>query len=104
MEEVVKLFSMVFGQISALQVVDKFVLSSLTNELTMAETTVPLEKQKRLPNVVLSDHGGQFKEQWKKWCSEPRIDPHFELPSYSQDKRKIERCVQNLNREFVDHR
>ena len=28
MEEVVKLFSMVFGQISALQVVDKFGLSS----------------------------------------------------------------------------
>ena len=61
MEEVVKLFSMVFGQISALKVVDKFVLSSLTNELTMAETTVQLEKQKRLPNAILSDHGGQFR-------------------------------------------
>ena len=31
------------------------------------------------------------------------IDAHFALPSYSQDKRKVERCVQNLNREFVDH-
>ena len=31
------------------------------------------------------------------------IDAHFALPSYSQDKRKVERCIQNLNREFVDH-
>ena len=31
------------------------------------------------------------------------IDAHFALPSYSQDKGKVERCVQNLNREFVDH-
>ena len=61
MEEAVKLFSMVFGQISALKVVDRFVLSSLTHELTMAETTVQLGKQKRLPKAVLSDHGGQFK-------------------------------------------
>jgi len=41
--------------------VDKLVLSSLTHELTMAETTVQLEKQKRLPNAILSGHGGQFK-------------------------------------------
>jgi hypothetical protein len=66
MWEVVKLFSMVFGQISVLQVVDKFVLNNLTHELTMAETTVQLEKQKRLPDAFLSDHGSQFKEQWKK--------------------------------------
>jgi hypothetical protein len=32
----------------------------------MAETTVQLEKQKRLPDAFLSDHGSQFKEQWKK--------------------------------------
>jgi len=31
------------------------------------------------------------------------IDAHFALPSCSQDKRKVERCIQNLNREFVDH-
>jgi len=29
------------------------------------------------------------------------IDAHFALPSYLQDKRKVERCVQNLNREFI---
>ena len=83
MEEVVKLFSMVFGQISALKVVDRFVLSSLTHELTMAETTVPLEKQKRLPWAVLSGHGGQFKEQWKEWC---RVEVYFARPSHPQDK------------------
>jgi hypothetical protein len=31
------------------------------------------------------------------------INAHFALPSCSQDKRKVKRCVQNLNREFVDH-
>ena len=31
------------------------------------------------------------------------IDAHFELLSYAQDERRVERCVQNLNREFVDH-
>jgi hypothetical protein len=40
MEEVVTLFSMAFGQISALKVVDRFVLSSLTHELTTAMLTL----------------------------------------------------------------
>jgi hypothetical protein len=31
------------------------------------------------------------------------IDAHFALPSYSQDKGKVERFVQNLNSDFVDH-
>jgi hypothetical protein len=31
------------------------------------------------------------------------IDAHFELPSYSQDKRRVERCTQNLSGEFVKH-
>jgi hypothetical protein len=39
MEEVVKLFSTAFEQICALKEVDKLVLSSLTQELTTAETT-----------------------------------------------------------------
>ena len=61
MEEVVKLFSTAFKQVCALKVVDKLAVNSLTRELTMAETTVPLEKQKRLPKAFLSDHDGQFK-------------------------------------------
>src|SRR5208283_3242124 len=37
------------------------------HELTTAETVAALEKQKRLPKAILSDHGSQFKEQWKDW-------------------------------------
>jgi len=62
-EWVVGLFSAAFRQISALKVVDRFVLSSLTHELTAAEVTAALEKQKRLSKAVPSDYGGKFKEQ-----------------------------------------
>jgi transposase InsO family protein len=67
------------------------------------EVTALLEKQKRLPKAILSDHGQQFKEKWKRWCRQHGIEPHFAHPSYPQDKGKIERCIQNLNREFVNH-
>jgi len=73
------------------------------HELTTAETVAVLEKQKRLPKAILPDHGSQFKEQWKNWCGEYGIDAHFAHPSYPQDKGKVERCIQNLNREFVNH-
>jgi len=73
------------------------------HELTTAQTVAVLEKQKRLPKAILSDHGSQFKEQWKNWCSEHHIEAHFAHPSYPQDKGKVERCIQNLNREFVNH-
>ena len=73
------------------------------HELTTAQTTAVLEKQKRLPKAILSDHGSQFKEQWKGWCSEHGVEAHFAHPSYPQDKGKVERCIQNLNREFVNH-
>jgi len=35
------------------------------HELTTAETVAVLDGQKRLPKAILSDHGSQFKEQWK---------------------------------------
>jgi transposase InsO family protein len=73
------------------------------HELATAEVTAVLEKQARLPKAILSDHGSQFKEQWKNWCSERHIEAHFAHPSYPQDKGKVERCIQNLNREFVNH-
>ena len=72
------------------------------HELTTAETVAALEKQKRLPKAILSDHGSQFKEQWKDWCSMHHIEAHFAHPSYPQDKGKVERCIQNLNREFIN--
>lgn len=73
------------------------------HELTTAETVAVLEKQKRLPNAILSDHGSQFKEQWRKWCIGHGVEAHFAHPSYPQDKGKVERCIQNLNREFINH-
>jgi hypothetical protein len=45
MEEVVRLPSIVFGQISAMKVVDKLAVNSLTHELTAADVTAVLEKQ-----------------------------------------------------------
>jgi predicted methyltransferase len=60
-ERVVELFSTAFEQTCALKVIDGFAVNCLTHELTMAETTVQLEKQKRLPDAFLSDHGDQFK-------------------------------------------
>ena len=73
------------------------------HELTTAEVTAVLEKGKKLPKAILSDHGQQFKEQWKNWCREHGIEAHYTHPSYPQDKGKVERCIQNLNREFVNH-
>jgi len=73
------------------------------HELTTAETVAVLERQKRFPKAILSDHGSQFKEQWKDWCTQHGIEAHFAHPSYPQDKGKVERCIQNLNREFINH-
>jgi transposase InsO family protein len=73
------------------------------HQLTTAETVAVLERQKRLPKAILSDHGPQFKDQWKSWCSAHDVEAHFAHPSYPQDKGKVERCIQNLNREFVNH-
>lgn len=74
-----------------------------THEPKTREVTALLEKQNRLPRAVLSDHGQQFKKKWKRWCRQQSIEPHFAHPSYPQDKGKVERCIQNLNREFVNH-
>ena len=71
-------------------------------ELTTAEVAAVLEKHKRFPKAILSDHGAQFKEQWKDWCSHHGIEALFAHPSYPQDKGKVERCIQNFNREFIN--
>jgi len=70
---------------------------------TTVETVAVLEKQRRLPEAILCDHGPQFREQWKSWCKLRGVEAHFAHPSYPQDKGKVERCIQNLNREFVNH-
>ncbi len=81
----------------------RFIISAeqFDHELTTAEVTAILEKQQKFPKAILSDHGPQFKEQWKNWCSEHGIEAHFAHPSYPQDKGKVERCIQSLNREFI---
>jgi IS30 family transposase len=73
------------------------------HDLTTAETVAVLEKQRQLPKAILCDHGPQFREQWKSWCLKHDVEVHFAHPSYPQDKGKVERCIQNLNREFVNH-
>ena len=83
----------------------RFIVSAeqFDHELTTANVTSVLEKQKRLPKAILSDHGPQFREEWKQWCKQHGVEAHFAHPSYPQDKGKVERCIQNLNREFVNH-
>jgi IS30 family transposase len=73
------------------------------HQLSTAETVAALERQKQLPKAILSDHGPQFRDQWKSWCNAHGVEAHFAHPSYPQDKGKVERCIQNLNREFVNH-
>ena len=47
------------------------------------EVTALLEKQKRHPKAILSDHGPQFKEKWKMWCKQHGVETHFAYPSLS---------------------
>ena len=70
---------------------------------TTDEVTSVLGGLRRRPRAVLSDHGPQFREVWRRWCAGMVIEPLYAHPSYPQDKGKVERCIQNLNREFVDH-
>jgi IS30 family transposase len=83
----------------------RFIVSAeqFDRELTTANVTSVLERQKRLPKAILSDHGPQFREEWKQWCKQHGVEAHFAHPSYPQDKGKVERCIQNLNHEFVNH-
>lgn len=68
---------------------------------TTREITDLLDKLDSRPKSILSDNGGQFKEQWEKWCIENRIKPLFAHPYYPQDKGKVERAIRNLSEEFV---
>ena len=103
MREVVRLFSTAFAQVCALKVIDGFVLNNLTKSLRRLKRRLCGRSRRELPKDVLSDHGSQFKEQWKKWCCERHVEVYFARPSYPQDKGEFERRVQNLNREFIDH-
>jgi len=73
------------------------------HEPTTVEITNELNKLKTRPESILSDNGNQFKKKWKRWCKDNRIKPLFAHPYYPQDKGKVERCIQNLNKEFIYH-
>lgn len=72
-----------------------------SHDLKTNDITALLEKMDKLPKSILSDHGSQFKEKWERWCKEHGIEPLFAHPYYPQDKGKVERTIQNLNREFI---
>ena len=67
------------------------------------EVTSVLGWLRRRPGAILSDHGPQFREMWRRWCAVHGVEPLYAHPSYPQDKGKVERCIQSLNREFVNH-
>jgi len=69
---------------------------------TTDDLTSVLQKLKVKPQKILSDHGAQFREQWKNWCKKFVIEAIFAHPYYPQDKGKIERTIRNLAEEFVD--
>jgi transposase InsO family protein len=78
------------------------VAEQFSHDPTTKDVTDVFERQKRMPKQMLSDHGKQFKEDYKKWCSEHGVEPMYAHPSYPPDKGKVERCIQNLNREFIN--
>jgi transposase InsO family protein len=73
------------------------------HEPTTDEVTELLEGIGNKPKSILSDNGSQFKKRWERWCKEHKIEPLLAHPYYPQDKGKIERCIRNLNQEFVHH-
>ena len=69
---------------------------------TTEEITFALQKLKIKPKKILTDNGGQFKGQWKKWCSEHKIEAKFAHAHYPQDKGKVERAIRNIAEELIN--
>lgn len=68
-----------------------------TDELTSALQKLGIKSLK-----ILTDNGGQFREQWKEWCKNNGIETVFAHPYYPQDKGKVERTIRNVTEEFID--
>lgn len=69
---------------------------------TTKELTSVLQKLNVNPGKILSDNGGQFRDQWKFWCRNSGIKAIFAHPYYPRDKGKVERTIRNLAEEFVN--
>jgi hypothetical protein len=69
---------------------------------TTEEIASALQKLKVKPEKILTDNGGQFREQWKEWCKEWKSEAIFAHPYYPQDKGKVERTIRNITEEYVD--
>jgi len=69
---------------------------------TTNEITSVLQKLDVKPEKILTDNGGQFKEQWKLWCRECNIKAIFAHPYYPQDKGKVERTNRNVGEELIN--
>ncbi len=66
------------------------------------DLTSALQKLNVKPDKILSDNGGQFKEQWKEWCKNNGIEALFAHPYYPQDKGKVERAIRNIAEELIN--
>jgi hypothetical protein len=53
------------------------VAEQFNHEPKTREVTDLLERQKSLPKAILSDHGPQFKEKWKRWCRQHGVEAAF---------------------------
>lgn len=69
---------------------------------TTESITSALQKLGNKPKKILIDNGGQFKEQWKEWCNEQRIEAKFAHVHYPQDKGKVERAIRNVAEELIN--
>lgn len=81
---------------------DILLLKLLEHCPTTDEITSALQKLNINPKKILTDNGGQFKEQWKNWCSEYKIEAVFAHAYYPQDKGKVERTIRNIAEELVN--
>lgn len=63
--------------------------------------SISLIIKKYHPQKILTDNN-PFKESWKNWCLENKIEAVFAHPYYPQDKGKVERTNRNIAEELVN--
>ena len=75
--------------------------SQFDHDPSTGEVTSVLERLRWWPRGILSDHGPQFREVWRRWCAVNGVESLYAHPSYPRDEGKVGRCIQGLNGEFV---